>query len=184
MARSILRWALLLVMIALLVYPLIHRTRDNSSAPSAATDPHSADQQLNRSLQAYQAGKYQEAILDAQAALKARPNFALAYNNLAVSYLQLKMYPEAIQNAEQAIRLQPNLQLAKNNLAWIEREVAKSAAPLSALPHPATADEYLDQSLQHYQAGRFQQSIDAARQALKLDPQMAEAYNNIAASYA
>jgi tetratricopeptide (TPR) repeat protein len=172
------------VVIVLLAYPLARRLRDGSSATSGVRDANAANELLNRSLQAYQAGKYQDAILDAQSALKARPNFALAYNNLAVSYLQLKQYGDAVRSAEEAIRLQPDLQLAKNNLAWIRQEIAKTNAPAPAPPRAGTADYYLDQSLREYQAGRFEQSVGTAREALKVDPAMAAAYNNIAASYA
>jgi tetratricopeptide (TPR) repeat protein len=184
--RSILKWTLPAVLACLLIYPLIGRPGSGSPASAAGSDPAAADEQLNRSLQAYQAGKYREAVLDARAALQARPNFAAAYNNLAVSYLQLKMYDDAISSARAAIRLQPDFELAKNNLAWIQQEIAKAKGTPPVPPAssgPETADSYLNLSLQEYQAGRYQESIDAARRALRLDPAMAAAYNNIAASY-
>jgi superkiller protein 3 len=156
-----------------------------SNGTAAPGQQDAADAELNLSLHAYQEGKYQEAILAAQAALKARPDFALAYNNLAVSYLQLHSYDQALQNAQKALQLQPDLELAKNNLVWIQQEKAKAAgAPLPAPPATGSADYYVNLSLQRYQAGQFQQSIDAARQALKIDPSLATAYNNIAAGYA
>jgi len=182
--RAVLKWLLTVLIVALVAYPLVRRLRDNGSGASPAVDLKSADTQLNRSLQAYQAGNYQEAIAAAHAALKARPGFALAWNNLAVSYLGLKMYDEAIHAAGEAIRLQPDLQLARNNLVWIQQEKAKASGPPPAPLKPGTADYYLDQSLKYYQAGAFQQSIDSARRALAIDPAMAAAYNNIAASYA
>jgi len=42
----------------------------------------------------------------------------------------------------------------------------------------------LNLSLQFYNQGRFSDSIDASRRALTLNPDYAEAYNNIAAAYA
>ena len=53
-----------------------------------------------------------------------------------------------------------------------------------AAPGAETADGLLNTSLRLYQAGDFQGSIDAARKALALKPDFAEAYNNIAASFA
>ncbi len=38
-------------------------------------------------------------------------------------------------------------------------------------------------SLSEYQAGRYRECIDAAQQALRLNPKYAEAYNNIAAAW-
>jgi tetratricopeptide (TPR) repeat protein len=57
-----------------------------------------------------------------------------------------------------------------------------AAAEQAALAGPSP-ESYLTLSLLYHQAGRFQQSIDAARQALRLKPDYAEAYNNIAAAY-
>ena len=46
-----------------------------------------------------------------------------------------------------------------------------------------TADAYLNQSLLLYQQGKFDESRQAAREALKLHPDYSEAWNNIAAAY-
>ena len=46
---------------------------------------------------------------------------------------------------------------------------------------PKTAAAYVNLSLTLNQAGRYAESIDAAQQALRLDPHSAEAWNNLAA---
>jgi tetratricopeptide repeat protein len=48
---------------------------------------------------------------------------------------------------------------------------------------PAPAKDYLGQSLVLFQQKRFDESIASAREALKIDPKCAAAYNNIAAAY-
>ena len=48
---------------------------------------------------------------------------------------------------------------------------------------PPTADSYINLSLVEYRAGRYSESIAAAKEALRLNPKSAEAYNNIAAAY-
>jgi tetratricopeptide (TPR) repeat protein len=171
------KWVLALLIAGLISYPVYHRL----SGSSAETNP--AEAELNRSQELYKAGQYDGAIAAAQAALKAKPDYALAYNNLAVSYLQLKKYDEAIQNAQQALRLQPDLELAKNNLAMIQQEKAKASAPPPVPPAPGTAGYFMQQSLENFQAGKFQDAINSAQQALKIDPKMATAYNNISVSY-
>lgn len=55
-----------------------------------------------------------------------------------------------------------------------------STAPVKA----AAAADYLDQSLAFYRNHQNRECIAAAREALKLNPHLAEAYNNIAAAYA
>ncbi len=172
------KWILALVVVAALGYAVIRQVGHGSSA-----EPSPADVQLSRSLQLYQGGQYQESIAAAQESLKLKADYAPAYNNLAVANLQLKNYDEAIRNAREAIRVQPDYELAKNNLAWILREKQKADAPPPAPLKPGTADFYLQQSLDQYQAANYQQAIVAAEQALKLDPKMAAAYNNISVSY-
>ena len=64
---------------------------------------------------------------------------------------------------------------------------ANSAAQLAALAAQTDAqpspERYLNLSLMYNQAGKYQESIDAARKALRLNPNYADAYNNIAAAY-
>jgi tetratricopeptide (TPR) repeat protein len=47
----------------------------------------------------------------------------------------------------------------------------------------STPEHFLELSLLYHQAGRYQDCIDAAKKALQLKPDYAEAYNNIAAAY-
>jgi tetratricopeptide (TPR) repeat protein len=55
-------------------------------------------------------------------------------------------------------------------------------AMLTYAPAPQTAS-WINMSLDQYRQGEYRQSIDTARRALQLDPNSAEAYNNIGASY-
>ena len=70
------------------------------------------------SLQYHQAGKYQECIDAARKALRLKPDYPEAYNNIAAAYEAMSMWDPAIEAAQQALRLKPDYQLAKNNLAW------------------------------------------------------------------
>jgi tetratricopeptide (TPR) repeat protein len=139
--------------------------------------------ELALSTERYQAGRYQESIDAAKAALKADPKSAAAYNNIAVAYLALKKYDEAIANAQQALRLQPGYTLASNNLAWIRQEQAKAQGKASPPPTNTqpTAESYLEQSIQAYQLARFPECVALAKEALRLRPDYAYAYNNIGA---
>jgi protein O-mannosyl-transferase len=174
------RWAIGLLIVALLAYPNLRRMIGGSDGTSVV----GGQNLLNVSLEQYQAGRYEESIKTAQEVLKTSPNSAPAYNNMAVAYLALKRYDEAIQSAEQALRANPDFQLAKNNLAWIRQEQANNGSAKSAPPPPGSPEYFVNQSLADYQAGRYRECIEAARQALKLRPDYAEAYNNIAAAQA
>lgn len=77
-----------------------------------------AEDWLIASLRANQAGDYRQSIDDARAALKLRPTYPEAYNNIAAAYEAMHKWDEAIAAAKEAIRLKPDFQLAKNNLKW------------------------------------------------------------------
>jgi tetratricopeptide (TPR) repeat protein len=132
------------------------------------------------SLTQYQQAQYNQAIDSARKALELNPNSAEAYNNIAASYGAMQEWGEAIENVRHALVLNPGLQIAKNNLAWYLQQNSSSTAPVSG--SIKTADDYVTDSLHLYQAGRYEDSITAARSALKLRPDFAEAWNNIAAA--
>ncbi|MGO9231168.1 MAG: tetratricopeptide repeat protein [Bryobacteraceae bacterium] len=141
----------------------------------------SADYWINASLYQYQGGRYDACIAAAQQALRLKPDSEIAYNNIGAAYAGLRQWDSAIANERAALRIKPEFILAKNNLALYTSEKA-GKAPQSA-PH-VTAEDWLNASLQDYQAGQYEKSIQDARAALRLRPGYAEAYNNIAAGYA
>ena len=72
--------------------------------------------------------------------------------------------------------------------AWLVVAIAGSAGLLAqpainTATKPPSADSYLAASYEAYQQGRFSESIAAAREALRLYPDLALAWNNMAASY-
>lgn len=71
---------------------------------------------LNLSLEYYYQGRYLDCVHAAEEALKLRPNYDLAYNNICSAYNMLKEWDKAIEAGRKAVELNPNSQLAKNNL--------------------------------------------------------------------
>lgn len=139
--------------------------------------PAPAADALNRSLAQYQAGEYQQSIASAQQALALDPGLAEAYNNIGASLAALGRLDDAIANEQKALALRPDLQIAKNNLAlYTARRSGKTAGPL------ISAADLINRSLALNQQGKFEESIAAARAALRLDPGSAAAWNNIAAA--
>jgi protein O-mannosyl-transferase len=131
---------------------------------------------INLSLAQYKQAQYSQSIVSARRALQIDPNSAEAYNNIGAALGAMGQWDEAIRNEREALRLRPGLQIARNNLTWYTHEkTAGVGAPVK------TAEDLLNDSLALNQAGRYEQSIAAARGALRLSPDMAEAWNNIAA---
>jgi tetratricopeptide (TPR) repeat protein len=141
--------------------------------------PRTADEWISASLYQYQGGNYEKSIASATRALQSNPHSAIAYNNIGSAYAALKVWDLAIENERMALRLQPDFTLAKNNLALCMDEKAGKVAQ----PEYRTADDWLNASLHDHQVGQYLESIKDAEHALRLRPDYAEAYNNIAASY-
>jgi tetratricopeptide (TPR) repeat protein len=88
---------------------------------------------VSLSLAYCQTGRYEDCAQAAKQALRLRPNYAEAYNNIAAAYQSMGRWDEAIHAAQEAIRLKPDFQLARNNLAFassqkslgVKQELAK-----------------------------------------------------------
>jgi protein O-mannosyl-transferase len=133
---------------------------------------------LNQSLTLYNQHQYQGAIDAARHALELDPKMAEAWNNIGAGEAELLQWDEAIHAEEEALRLKPELQIAKNNLmAYTQAKAAGTSASGGA----KTASDYINESLELNRAGKFEASLAAAQQAVRLDPKSAVAWNNIAA---
>ncbi|WP_435354171.1 tetratricopeptide repeat protein [Emticicia sp. SJ17W-69] len=87
--------------------------QNNLSAKSNLTPEYYID----LSLQYYNAGDFQKCIAAAYEALKLKPNYDLAYNNICAAYNQLGAYEKAITIGEKGMKINPKNQLLKGNLA-------------------------------------------------------------------
>ncbi len=71
---------------------------------------------LNLSLEYYNQGRYLDCVHAAEEAVKIKPDYDLAYNNICSAYNALHDWDNAIAAGKKAVELNPNSQLAKNNL--------------------------------------------------------------------
>ncbi|PIP55057.1 MAG: hypothetical protein COX07_01995 [Bacteroidetes bacterium CG23_combo_of_CG06-09_8_20_14_all_32_9] len=91
------------------------KTKIDVAIDTAKKNP-TADNYLNLSLYYYEAGKYIECINACKEAIKIKPNYVEAFNNICSAYNQLKMYDKAIEACNKALKIDPNYELAKNNI--------------------------------------------------------------------
>ncbi len=149
---------------------------DNVLATQTLAHPPTQDVSfwVNLSMMQFRQGHFSQSIASARHALKLNPNSAEAYNNIGAAYGAMHQWDDAISNEQNALRLQPNLQIARNNLSLYAREKGSSDSPESAI-------EYLETSLRLNREGKYEASIKAAQSAVRLNPGLAEGWNNIAA---
>jgi len=91
---------------------------DLQLAIETASQQRTPENYLTLSLKYYEAKQYEKCIEAAREALKLRPDYALAYNNICAAYNNLGKYDEGIKACQEALVLDPRLNLAKNNLNW------------------------------------------------------------------
>jgi hypothetical protein len=69
---------------------------------------------------AYQKGQYQESIAEVKDALLLKPDFAVAYWGIGISYGMLGQWDLAITNLETALKLDKNYRDAEDSLKWAQ----------------------------------------------------------------
>jgi Flp pilus assembly protein TadD len=99
------------------------------AAQLSASQPTTADGFVSLSLAQYRAGRFRESIASAEAAIRLRPDYAEAYNNVAAGHNALGEWDKGIAAGRQAVALKPELEIARNNLAWATAQKQKGAAP-------------------------------------------------------
>jgi len=85
--------------------------------------------------------------------------------------------------ANEVLRVTPADAEGLRFLALAQNGSARVTAPEPVAGAQPTPENYLNLSLFYYRSGRYEDCIRAAREALRLRPDYAEAYNNIAATY-
>ncbi len=112
-------------------------------------------------------GRLTEAIPQLKAAIALDPQRVLQHELLIEAYQRRGEFDAARQAAQETLAIAPGDAIARQ-----------------AIDHPPAQDAafWIDLSLAQYRQAMYAQSIGAARRALALQPDSAEAWNNIAAS--
>ena len=128
-------------------------------------------------------GRLDEAMKMARKAVELDPSSLVGLLAIADTYIAQPDWKDAIDAAQKVLRVDPDnadgarsLQVAEAGLS------ARSSAETAATKQPSV-DNYLALSVIYFQEKRYDDCIKAAREALKLQPDIAEAYVNIATAY-
>ena len=85
---------------------------------------------LQASLDAYRENRYMDSIAACEEALKVRPGYAEAWNNIGAARNQLGQYEKAVSALETALLLNPDFPLARNNLGYARKMAAQQKKKL------------------------------------------------------
>jgi tetratricopeptide (TPR) repeat protein len=128
-------------------------------------------------------GRSSECIPQLKTALQFNPDSFDSRHLLMQTYADRHDWSDLRELAENTLRLAPGDTAAIKFQALAqaaERDLANAVQQFSAA---STPEQLVELSLRLYQAHKYPECIHAARQALELRPNFAEAYNNIAAAY-
>jgi predicted O-linked N-acetylglucosamine transferase (SPINDLY family) len=115
-----------------------------------ATKTDEAEGHFQQGLTLAQQGRYEDAVVHYQQALRLKPDSAGGYNNLGNVFILQGNLPDAVASYSQAVRARPDFALGHCNLGNALRE-----------------------------QGRLEEAVASLREALRLQPNYAEAYNNL-----
>jgi tetratricopeptide (TPR) repeat protein len=127
--------------------------------------------------------RYAEATTNLQQAITLSPGNIYARTTLMDVYQNTENWDALKTLSLQTQQLAPDNLETQKYLQAAEARKSKVDIEATQLKSSPTAEKYLALSLSYYNAGRYQQCIDACMEAIKLKSNFPEAYNNICASY-
>ena len=128
-------------------------------------------------------GRTTESASQLEAAVRVN-RFAFDARDLLMRvYAELKNWQALDRLIAETLELAPDDATASEMLAARANRGQELAAAEQAARANATPESLVELSHLYFQAGRFEDSIAAAKKALALRPDYAEAYNNLAAAY-
>jgi Tfp pilus assembly protein PilF/4-amino-4-deoxy-L-arabinose transferase-like glycosyltransferase len=108
--------------------------------------------------------------------LDLNPDYVIVYNSMALAYFKLKMWNEVIDEEKKALRIDSSFTGARMNI--------NAAIQMSLLnKDKISTTSYLNQSVQYYNAHKYQDCILICKECLAHDSTSYTAWNNIAISY-
>ena len=189
-SRKLAAWAggvLALLLAAPLGLTTLHRNTDYRSwlsiwltgVAATPTNPR-AHTSLSHALRKY--GRFDEAIVHSRKALELRPTQMFAHQSWAASLLAQGQLDEALAHYSQEIKVNPAYHKSYNNAAWIlatraDATAAGAARAVSLAQRAAELTDSADPSVldtlaaAYASAGRFDQAVATAREAIRLASQ-------------
>lgn len=143
---------------------------------------------LNRGLEYFDKGYYDQAINDYSASIDLDAGKADVYNNRGTAYQAKRDFDRAIADFDKAISLDPRHALAYNNRGIAhagkgEFDLAIASYDRAIGLSPAYADAYNNRGYAHARTGENDRAIEDFGQAIALDQQNFLAYRNRARVY-
>ena len=122
--------------------------------------------------------KVKEAIGYYQQAIAIQPDFAEAYANLGTLYAQQQQWQEAIANYQQALKVNPEFTGVYQHLVRCQLQ-QQGSKTLDSNDSKQLLNNYLHQGNTLQQQGQLQEALKQYLQAVKVEPERVEIYQEI-----
>jgi len=124
-----------------------------------------------------------EAQAKAQHAVELDPYDMTGRRVLMDLLAQQHLWPKLEELAQETLRLLPDDPDAERSLEVAQTGKDEIVHAVEAASSQPSVDHFLELSVLYFKSQRYQDCIDAAQQALKIKPDLGEAYSNIASAY-
>jgi len=146
-------------------------------------DSLSAEEWLNKGVELYSQGKYDQAIEAYDQAISINPQYAEAWNNKGLALRALGEYDEAIKAYDQAISINPQIAEAWSNKGVAFYNQGKYNEAIKAYDqaisiNPQHAGTWSNKGNAFSGLGKYDEAIEACDQAIDINPQYADAWYN------
>jgi len=160
--------------------PVIQDVRIYQGQTTAINTNHQNN--MDKGIELYDLGKYEEAITYFKKALEIDPNNAHALNNIGRAYAQLADYEIAKKYFEQAIQIDPNYQNALSNLGHVYQILGKYEEAIkyyeeSLKINPNNIEVIKNTGYTLSELDKHEESIEYFKKALEIDPNDANVLN-------
>ena len=127
---------------------------------------------------------FSEAIVNLKKAVKIKPDYAEAFNNLGIVLKDLGQLDTVVKSYEKIINIKPDFAEAHNNLGVTFKELGQLDAAVKSCEQaiaikPDYADAHFNLGNVLKDLGRLEQAEVSYRQAIVLKPDYSDAHNNL-----
>ncbi len=152
------------------------------------TDPNKAERYFKIAYNCKVQGNLEEAIKEYNIAIKYKPDYAMAHNNLGVAYYNKGEFDKAIEEYQSAIKYKPDYAMAHNNLGVtyynkgeFDKAIEEYQSAIKYKPDYAMAHNNL--GIAYDKKGEFDKAIEEYQTVIKYKPDYTDAYYNLACAY-
>lgn len=127
--------------------------------------------------------RYADAIPMLEKCVELAPASIGGRSSLMKAYNDTGEWDKLNEVAQSTLQIMPGNEEAKQYLEAGKNKKGKIEMMAEEIKKAPTAQKYFDLSLMYYQAGKYQQCVEAGLEAVKLKPDYADAYNNMGSAY-